>query len=123
MEEKCPVRNMEEQIRRFPCIAEKIFGYLDVRSLVKCREVCKLWKIFIQNSKFSWVRMIKEIISKLEQPAHIHDQWNRLLLISNIKQVKLIAYHLNAFLRKRIISQGKSKKVEEEFSPYLHYSF
>ena len=97
--------NMEDQIKRFPCIAEKIFGYLDVKSLAKCREVCKLWKIFIHTSKFSWVRMIKETILKLEQPAHIHDQWNRLLRISNVKEVKLISYHLQAFLAYRSVGR------------------
>ena len=106
---------MEEQIRRFPCVAEKIFGCLEARSLVKCREVCKSWKIFIQNSKFSWVRMIKGIIVELEQPTHIHDQWNRVLLISNIEQVKFIAWHLNGFLAyRRALSR---EMVEDEFSP------
>ena len=43
---------MEDQIFRFPHIAQQIFEQLDNKNLATCREVDKDWQYFIDNEKF-----------------------------------------------------------------------
>ena len=43
---------MEDQIFRFPHIAQQIFEQLDNESLANCREVDRAWHEFINNEKF-----------------------------------------------------------------------
>ena len=46
---------MEEQILKFPHIAEKIYGELNNESLVKCKEVSWPWNHFLENNKaYNW---------------------------------------------------------------------
>ena len=87
---------MEKQVTRFPHVAVKIFDYLDIRSLAKSREVCKLWKIFIEGSKFSWIKFIEGFLNLSKQSEEIQRQWKRVLLMGNIKQIMNIAYVLQA---------------------------
>ena len=46
---------------RFPHIVEKIFSYLDMKSLKKCREVSKAWQNSIDDPNLLW----KKVVSKL----------------------------------------------------------
>ena len=87
---------MEKQVTRFPHVAVKIFDYLDIRSLAKSREVCKLWKTFIEGSKFSWIKFIEGFLNLSKQSEEIKRQWKRVLLMGNIKQIANIAYTLQA---------------------------
>jgi hypothetical protein len=50
---------MEEVISRFPHIAEKFFEELDNYHFIQCKLVSKLWKNFMEESKFSYVRLIE----------------------------------------------------------------
>ena len=50
---------MEEQILKFPHIAEKIYGELDNESLVKCKEVSWPWNHFLENNKAYNLQVIK----------------------------------------------------------------
>ena len=50
---------MEYLIERFPHIAEQIFEQLDNKSLSKCREVNKVWKNFIDERNYPWIRIVK----------------------------------------------------------------
>ena len=45
---------------RFPHIAEKVFGMLNDKDLVKCRGISNDWKKIIDNQKLPWIRMIKK---------------------------------------------------------------
>ena len=46
---------MEQVILRFPHLAEKIFGDLNKRSLVKCKKVSLQWNHFLKNNKaYNW---------------------------------------------------------------------
>ena len=80
---------MEEVLLRFPQIGEKIFEFLDEKSLESCRKVCKPWKNFIEspNQKFRWIKIIKnyeeEIILKnwISTPC----SWSR-LRIQNLRE-------------------------------------
>ena len=50
---------MEQVILRFPHLAEKIFGDLNKRSLVKCKRVSLQWSHFLKNNKaYNW-RVLK----------------------------------------------------------------
>ena len=50
---------MEYLTERFPHIAEQIFEQLDNKSLTKCREVNKVWKNFIDERNYPWIRIVK----------------------------------------------------------------
>ena len=46
---------MEELLLRFPHLAEKIHGELNIQSLVKCKEVSLQWNHFLKNNKaYNW---------------------------------------------------------------------
>ena len=87
---------MEKQVTRFPHVAVKIFDFLDIGSLAKSREVCKLWKIFIQSSKFFWVKFINEFLKHSKQSEEIQRQWKRVLFMANIKQIIGIAVQVQS---------------------------
>ena len=50
---------MEYLIERFPHIAEQIFQQLDNKSLSICREVNKVWKNFIDERNYPWIRIVQ----------------------------------------------------------------
>ena len=50
---------MEEVISKFPNIAEKIFEELDNYHFIHCKIASKLWKNFMEESKFSYIRLIE----------------------------------------------------------------
>ena len=104
---------MENQVTRFPPVAVKIFDFLDFRSLAKSREVCKLWKIFIERSKFFWVKFIKELLKHSKQSEEIQRQWKRVLFMANIKQIIGIAVTLQSSMC--IVFRGIL--VPEDYSP------
>ena len=104
---------MEKQITRFPHVAVKIFDFLDIRSLAKSREVCKLWKIFIQRSKFFWVKFINDFLKHSKQSEEIQRQWKRVLFMANIKQIIGIA----AQVQSSFCSSLRGLLVPEDYSP------
>ena len=104
---------MEKQVTRFPHVAVKIFDFLDIRSLAKSREVCKLWKIFIQSSKFFWVKFINEFLKHSKQSEEIQRQWKRVLFMANIKQIIGIA----AQVQSSFCSSLRGLLVPEDYSP------
>ena len=50
---------MEEIICRFPHMAEKIFEELDNHYFIQCKVINPSWKNFMEESKFSYIRLIK----------------------------------------------------------------
>ena len=99
--------NIEEQMKVCPHVTEQIFDYLDLRCLVKCREVSKSWKLFIEKSRFSSVKMIKAIVRQLQSSVEIQSQWNRFLLIADNKKIRTAFRRLNADLQ----------DINQDFSP------
>ena len=87
--------NIEEQMKICPHVTEQIFDYLDIRCLVKCRAISKSWKLFIEKSRFSWVKMIKAIVQQLQPSVEIQSQWNRFLIIANNKMIRTVFRMLN----------------------------
>ena len=110
---------MEKQITRFPHVAEKIFDFLDIRSLAKSREVCKLWKIFIESSKFFWVKFINEFLKPNKQSEEIRRQWKRVLFMANIRQIIGIAVQLQKSMCICLsdLRLSPRKLVPENYSP------
>ena len=52
--------NMEELFERRPKIVEKIFEFLDNKSLTICREISTAWKEFIDKRKYPWTRICEK---------------------------------------------------------------
>ena len=50
---------MKALMIRFPHLMEQILQKLDNKSLVKSREVAKIWQEFIDETKYPWVRIVK----------------------------------------------------------------
>ena len=98
---------IEEQMKTCPHVTEQIFDYLDIRCLVKCRAISKSWKLFIEKSRFSWVKMIKAIVHQLQPSVEIQCQWNRFLLIAENKKIRTVFHWLNMELQ----------HVNKDFSP------
>ena len=55
--------HIEEIFWRFPHLGTQILAKLDNNSLVKCREISKWWKKFVDNDKTLWIQQIQEHIS------------------------------------------------------------
>ena len=49
---------MDEVLLRFPLLGEKIFNSLEYKSFIRCREVNKAWKNFIDGQGFQWAQII-----------------------------------------------------------------
>ena len=99
--------NIEEQMKIAPHVTEQIFDYLDIRCLVKCRAISKSWKLFIEKSRFSSVKMIKAIGQQLQPSVEIQSQWNRFLLIADNKKIRTALRWLN------------EDTIDNHFSPLL----
>ena len=50
---------MEEVLVRFPHLGDKIFQNLNSHSLIRCKEVSRIWKNFMKVKKSSYSRVIK----------------------------------------------------------------
>ena len=71
---------MEEVISRFPHIAEICFEELDNYHLIQCKVISQSWKNFIEESKFSYIRLIaattncsKKEVEKIFPKANLED--------------------------------------------------
>ena len=106
---------MEKQVTRFPHVAVKIFDFLDFRSLAKSRQVCNLWKRFIESSKFFWMKFIKGLLKQSKQSEENQRQWKRVMFMANIKQIIRIAVSL----QHKMCTFLKERLIPEDFSP-LH---
>ena len=73
---------MEEVLIRFPQIGEKIFNFLDEKSLQNCKRVTKTWKNFIEDpsQKLLCIRFIKNYEKNIHIRKYISVQkdWNGL---------------------------------------------
>ena len=55
--------DMEKLFEEYPLSPKEIFEELDNKNLTKCREVCKLWRDFIDNEKIVWNRILMKFPS------------------------------------------------------------
>lgn len=79
-------------LMRLPHIGKQIFDSVDNSSLLKCKETSRSWYDFIDEQKFSWVRIIQKYVKDsnhnyTECPKH----WRKLFRKSSVEQVKYFA--------------------------------
>jgi hypothetical protein len=103
---------MEEVISRFPHIAEICFEELDNYNLIQCKVISQSWKNFIEESKFSYIRLIaattncsKKEVEKIFPKANLEETmrlasdvtkvYNELLKVK-IYDPSLTLFHLAA---------------------------
>ena len=63
---------MRDFILRFPHLAENIFQQLDNESLAKSREVDKLWRKFIDERNYPWLRIVNIPTILQDQDTYMH---------------------------------------------------
>ena len=95
---------VEEIILRFPHLGESIFEQLDNESLAKSREVCDFWKIFIDDQKLPWIRMIKSYIKLL-------DPWQELIKILRVEILQDMACTVQQYYIENDIKCPQGSKI------------
>ena len=83
--------------QRFPHLGQQIFKKINNQSLVNCREVNTDWKLFCDNQKLTWIRMIE--YSLPEKP--ISKQWQRFLTTSQLDIICEIAFYVQQISEKQ----------------------
>jgi len=63
---------MRDLILRFPHVAEQIFQQLDNEGLAKSREVEKLWKKFIDERNYPWLRIVNIPTILQDRDTYMH---------------------------------------------------
>ena len=82
---------IEEIFGRLPNLSENIFGRLDNRSLVSCREVSKAWQEYVDSQRVYWIRQI----SKCNPPqSKFHEEWKIVLEKTPIETLKEFARYV-----------------------------
>ena len=85
-----------DMLLRLPHIGAQIFDSMDNSSLLKCKEASRPWYDFINEQKFSWVRMIQKYVKEsnknfTECPKH----WRKLFRKRSVEQVKYLAIRMH----------------------------
>ena len=62
------------QFENYPEVGERIFSYLDLKTLLKCSSVCKDWKQVLESPYF-WLKKLNEV----GQPSEIETAWKNLI--------------------------------------------
>ena len=97
---------MKDLILRFPHLMEQILQKLDNKSLVKSREVAKIWQEFVDETKYPWVRIVKIPTILKDLPCiYLH----------------LAAKHSQIYMFEEIlISEADKNLVDDEgYTPFL----
>ena len=82
---------IEEVFARFPDLSEGIFGRLDDRSLVSCREVSKTWQEYVDGQRTFWIRKILKVANS---QSKFHGEWKMILDKTPIETLKEFARFL-----------------------------
>ena len=83
---------MENILTLFPHVGENIFKNLNNKELVRCREVNKTWKDFIDNNRLIWTRIIQAHTKDIKR--HQND-WKLVLNKASFQVLKKLAMDLN----------------------------
>ena len=79
---------IEEIFAKLPHLSENIFGRLDDRSLVSCREVSKTWQGYVDSQRIYWIR---QIIKCNPPQSKFHGEWKKVLDKTPIEILKEFA--------------------------------
>ena len=58
---------MEEAHLRFPHITEEVFKKIDLKNLLKCRDVSNFWESMIDKHKEFWILFIQKLFTVPQQ--------------------------------------------------------
>ena len=82
---------MDNVLSRFPHLGEQIFKKLNDESLSNCHQLTRACRLFIEDQKFFWIRVIKKL---LDDPRFIKSDRdimiNKILLKFNSDSVELL---------------------------------
>ena len=79
---------IEEIFARLPNLSKNIFGRLDNRSLVSCREVRKTWQEYVDSQRVYWIR---QILKWNPPQIKFHGEWKIVLEKTPIESLKKFA--------------------------------
>ena len=89
--------NMEEVNLRFDHLGKQIYNSLDNISLVKCKEVNRSWKTFLENQKFLYTRIIRQHVEKFHE---VGNAWEVTFAKSNTRTVMDLKASVGQFYKK-----------------------
>ena len=95
---------------RFPFVGQEIFEKLDPKSFAKCREVSKIWRIFLDNGSTLWRKRIQKYA---KTQVEFSKNWKLVTEKVPIDILKKLAIAVEQFFTQ------SPKMVEFQFSP-LH---
>ena len=87
---------MENFTLRFPLMTQKLLEQLDNESLVKSREISRIWKTSLDNNKCMWIRIIKQYV---RQDGKFKNSWNAVLTKIPFEIVKELALAVKVFFK------------------------
>lgn len=99
---------MEDLLLRFPHISEEIFGNLNDKSLVECRQVCQSWCNSVDD-KQCWVRLIRNYTQLCHKD--FQKSWRKVLGKAQLQTIR----ELGSSIRRsyRIIQDLQSLGISE----------
>ena len=93
---------MEVAFRRFPHLSEKSFQYLDDTNFAKCREISKIWKEYLDETKDLKIRIIRSIRRFIVENSHeIEKSWDFFFKTMDTKTIMEFGSFLKILGRKK----------------------
>ena len=109
---------MEKVFLRFPHIAEQIFEELDNYYLIQCKVISPIWKNFMEESKFSYIRLIEtstncstKAMKKILNKTNLEDI---IQLASDVSKVYV------KLQKERVLGEGEDYLVIDPFLTLFH---
>ena len=85
---------MEDMILKFPHIAGNIFGELDDISMINSKEVSKSWRVFLDEEKVQWYRILQKYA---ELKVRFWDYWKMVIKNTPAGIIKTLAIGTHQF--------------------------
>lgn len=112
---------MEEVFLRFSHLGEDIFDSLDDQNLKRCRKVSRTWNSFIEDQKYTWIRIIKKHYEKSNQKNRkCPGTWKKLFEKINVEDVRNYAKRI---LFEEIFYLIKKEKEKNRSRGQLTFNF
>ena len=100
---------MEDMLLRFPHIAGNIFGELDDLSMINSKEVSKLWRVFLDEEKVQWYRILQKYA---ELRVKFWDEWKMVIKNTPAEIIKTLAIGTHNFF------EDNPKFVQQKLQMY-----
>ena len=101
---------MDNVLLRFPHLGEQIFKKVDDESLANCHQLTRTCRLFIEDQKSFWIRVIKKLLDDPRFAANDRNiMINQVLLKFNSDSVRNIGTTIREFCTiNRSISRGQA---------------